>query len=114
LGLDYDDVRAGKQELDDRQIDELLAGNLDTAIADCQALFPGFSELSDVRQRVLADMMFNLGRARLAKFKKLIARVKEKDFAEAADEMKNSKWYREVKKRGETLVMMIRSNADPD
>ena len=75
--------------------------------------FPNFAGLSDVRQRVLVDMMFNLGKPRLEKFKKMIANVNKGDFAKAADEMKDSKWYTQVKKRGRVLEQMMRTDSDP-
>jgi GH24 family phage-related lysozyme (muramidase) len=112
LGLSYGKVRAGDQELSDRQIDQLLAEDIDAAIVDCKALFPRFSDLSDVRQRVLIDMAFNLGDARLQQFKKMIANLNRGDFAAAANEMRDSKWYRQVKKRGAVLESMMRTDMD--
>jgi GH24 family phage-related lysozyme (muramidase) len=114
LGLSYDMVRDGEQELSERQIDDLLVADIDAAVADCNALFPKFADLSDVRQRALADMAFNLGPARLKSFKKMIASVNNENFVGAADEMKDSQWYRQVKKRGETLESMMRTGKDPE
>jgi GH24 family phage-related lysozyme (muramidase) len=113
LGLNFDKVLAGEQELSDKQIDQLLKDDIDAAIADCKKVFPNFAGLSDVRQRVLVDMMFNLGKPRLEKFKKMIANVNKGDFAKAADEMKDSKWYTQVKKRGRVLEQMMRTDSDP-
>lgn len=113
LGLDYEKVKAGNQVLSDAQIDKLLDADMDAAIADCKGVFPKFADLSEVRQRAIADMMFNLGRKRFEGFTKMIANVKAGDFAKAADEMKASKWYDQVKTRGKTLEAMIRADADP-
>ena len=63
---------------------------MDTAIADSKSVFRKFTDLSDVRQRVIVDMMFNLGKSRFLGFKKMIDAVKADDFAKAADEMKDS------------------------
>lgn len=113
LGLNYNKVLAGEQALSDAQIDKLLEADIDAAINACVKVFPNFTELSDVRQRVLADMMFNLGRSRFEGFKKMIVAVKEGKFEAAADEMKNSKWYKQVKIRGGRLETMMRTNTDP-
>lgn len=113
LGLDYDKVKAGTQDLTDTQIFQLLDGDMDTAIASCKSVFPDFANLSDVRQRVMVDMMFNLGKAKFEGFKNMIAAVKAGDYAKAADEMKNSAWYRQVKDRGKTLVRMMQTDMDP-
>ncbi len=114
LGLNFDKVIAGEQTLSDTQIEKLLDADIDSAIASCKTVFPKLTDLSDVRQRVLADMMFNLGRKRFQGFKKLIEAVKEGKFDVAADEMKDSKWYKQVKKRGIRLEGMMRTDRDSD
>ncbi|HEX4612695.1 MAG TPA: glycoside hydrolase family protein [Urbifossiella sp.] len=113
LGLNFEKVKAGAQELTDQQITRLLDADIEAAMAECKAVFPGFSDLSDVRQRVLADMMFNIGRTKAEQFQKLIAAVAAKDFGKAADEMKNSAWYRQVGMRGRELEQMMRTDTDP-
>jgi GH24 family phage-related lysozyme (muramidase) len=112
LGLNFEKVKAGTQELTESHISKLLDADIDSAIADCKSVFPKFEELSDARQRVLADMMFNLGTSRFEQFKKMIAHVKGGGFAKAADEMKASKWYEQVKDRGKTLERMMRTGKD--
>jgi lysozyme len=114
LGLDLQKVKDGKQELTDEQIFKLLDTDIDSAIANCKSVFPKFTDLSDVRQRALADMMFNLGKPRFEGFKMLIANVKASDFAKAADDMKNSKWYTQVGNRGKRLEAMMRTDKDAD
>ena len=112
LGLDFNKVLAGRQSLTEEQVMKLLEPDIDRAIADCKAVFPGFADLSDVRQRVFVDMMFNLGKGRFEGFEKMIAAVKDADFARAADEMKDSEWYTQVKQRGIDLVDMMRNDRD--
>ena len=112
LGLDYAKVLAGQQELTSAQVRTLLTADTDAAIADCKAVFPKFGELSDVRQRVLVDMMFNLGKTKFAEFKKMIAAVKDGKFPAAADEMKDSDWFKQVKSRGKTLEAMMRTDKE--
>ena len=113
LGLDYAKVKAGTQDLTDAQVYQLLDGDMDTAIVDSKSVFPKFADLSDVRQRVIADMMFNLGKSKFLGFKKMIEAVNAGDFAKAADEMKDSAWYRQVGQRGKTLEKMLRTDMDP-
>ena len=113
LGLDYAKVKAGTQDLTDEQVYKMLDGDMDTAIADSKSVFPKFTDLSDVRQRVIVDMVFNLGKSKFLGFKKLIDAVKADDFAKAADEMKDSTWYTQVGQRGKTLEKMMRTDMDP-
>ena len=62
--------------------------------------------------RVLVNMAFNLGRTRLSKFKKMLAHIEEKNYLMAANEMINSKWYRQVKTRGVELVNIMKDAKD--
>ena len=114
LTLDYKKVLAGDQALTDTQIDTLLDADIDTAISSSKSVFPKFTDLSDVRQRVLVDMMFNLGKSKFEVFKDMIAAVKAGKYNVAADEMKDSKWYKQVKDRGPRLETMMRTDTDPN
>ena len=60
---------------------------------------------------VVVDMMF-MGERAFAKFKKMIAALKKFDDKTAADEMKDSKWYSQVKLRGIEDVELMRAAAD--
>jgi lysozyme len=63
---------------------------------ECYELFgEAFRECNQIRKGVLVNMMFNMGRERLSKFKKMIAALEKKDYEEASKEMKDSKWYRQ-------------------
>ena len=66
-----------------------------------------YSHPSDVI-RVLVNMVFNLGRPRLSKFKNMLAAVNANDYHLAAEEMIDSKWYRQVGRRSEELVEIMR------
>lgn len=87
----------------------------DTAIAidAVRDIFPPFDELSDARQRVLIDMCFNLGKSKLAGFRKMFARLHDAlqtgDYVPVADEMLDSKWAREdvQQSRSTTLTDMM-------
>src|SRR5262249_12279341 len=107
LGLNFQQVKDGKVGLTEEQIGRLLDHDIDVAIAGCKSIFPKFTDLSDVRQRVLADMMFNLGKPRFGGFKRMIAHVQASEFGKAADEMKNSQWYKQVGGRGKRLEAMM-------
>lgn len=65
--------------------------------------------LSDVRENVLVEMIFNLGAPRLSKFVKFWAAIKEADYDKAAIEMLDSKWARQVGQRAKTLAEQMRT-----
>ena len=54
-------------------------------------------------------MMFNMGRTRLSKFKGMKRGVDEQNWSAAADEMVDSRWYRQVTKRADRLVERMRN-----
>lgn len=60
-------------------------------------------------QLIIANMMFNLGLPRLSKFKMMKEAVDARDFVEAANQMVDSKWYRQVPNRAMRLVKRMRS-----
>ena len=61
---------------------------------------------------VLLDMAFNVGLPRLRGFKRMWAALEGRDYSEAAKEMLDSKWARQVKTRAYTLARMMESGED--
>lgn len=113
LGLDYIKVFSGDQEMTDPQIDTLLVADMDVVIADAKSVVQSFDLLSDVRKRVVTDMVFNLGKTKFNKFAKMLAAIEDKKFDDAAKEMKDSKWCEQVKTRCTTLQTMMKTDKDP-
>ena len=64
--------------------------------------------LPEEAQQIIANMMFNLGRPRLSKFRGMKAGVDSKDWNLAAEEMVDSRWYAQVGRRAERLVERMR------
>lgn len=80
----------------------LFAADIEEAIANAALFVVNYAELSEARQRVLVNMAFNLGK-RLFEFRRFMHAVETGQWALAAMEMKDSKWYTQVKARGERL-----------
>jgi lysozyme len=68
---------------------------------------PWWRNLDDVRQRVIANMCFNLGHPRLSKFKNFIGAMQISDWETAAREMMDSKWASQVGARADRLRNMV-------
>ena len=66
-----------------------------------------FETLPEDAKLVLVDMAFNLG-YKLKGFKKMFAALARGDFEEAAKEMLDSRWARQVGKRAEELAEIMR------
>lgn len=87
---------------------QCLEEDLETTVRDCHVLLPDFDDLPEEAQLVIANMMFNLGRTKLSKFRKFIGAVNERDWNEAGNQMVDSRWYSQVTNRAERLVRRIR------
>jgi len=85
--------------------------NLDIAVTidDCKVLDEDFDDLPEECQHIIANMMFNMGRPRLSKFKGMKAGVDARDWNRAADEMVDSRWYDQVTNRAKRLVARMRA-----
>ena len=89
------------------QVDAWFAVDINRTLQDCKEIFPDFNDLPEEAQLVIANMCFQLGRPRLSKFKKFIAAVNDRDWVKAADEMEDSRWYKQTTARAERLIARI-------
>ena len=97
--------------IDNDRVVEAFESDIETVLSDCNKLYPDFNDLPEEAQRVIANMVFNMGRPRLSKFKGMKAGVDARDWNRAADEMVDSRWYRQVTNRADRLVERIRALA---
>ena len=65
---------------------------------------PWWRNMSEVRQRVVVDMVFNLGISRFLNFKNAINAMQEEDWDEAAAQMLDSRWADQVGQRATRLA----------
>ena len=93
----------------EQRVEEAFNIDVQVVLRECDELYPNFDNLPEEVQQIIANMMFNLGRPRLSKFKGMKRGVDEKNWNVAADEMVDSRWYRQVGKRAERLVERMRN-----
>lgn len=91
----------------------LLRNDLAKVEHECWQTFPWFAELDDVRKRVVADMAFNLGLAKLKQFRNTLAAVEAKDWPAAAAGMRQSRWATQVGERSERLARAMETGVLP-
>jgi lysozyme len=70
---------------------------------------PMVGGLDSVRQRVLVDMGFNLGLPILMKFQNMWAAIESEEWDEAADQMMDSRWAKQVGRRAKRLSQAMRT-----
>ena len=95
-------------EVSEDRVNEAFDADVEIVLSDCNTLYPDFDDLPEEAQQIIANMMFNLGRPRLSKFVGMKRGVDAKDWDSAADEMVDSRWYRQVGARAERLVNRMR------
>ena len=90
----------------------MLETDIARVIKDLDGIFSFrlFCTLSNNRQRALTDMMFNLGRTRFKKFKKMIKAVKTGDFKQAASELMDSRYAKQVPSRAHKNADLMRGD----
>ena len=98
--------------LSDAAMQQILDDDMADAEADCRRL-PWFDGLDDVRQAVIVNMAFNLGLAGLAGFRKMINALIAGRYDEAADEMLDSRYARQVGARAQRLAEQMRTGEWP-
>ena len=96
-------------EVSESRVAEAFESDIETVLSDCNTLYPDFDDLPEEAQQIIANMMFNLGRPRLSAFKGMKAGVDAGDWNEAADQMVDSRWYKQVGARAERLVERMRA-----
>ncbi|MGB2579507.1 lysozyme [Elusimicrobium simillimum] len=97
------------------EIDLMLTNDINAAVRDVKDLFPGgsdyvgFDNLDSERQYVLVSMCFNMGKPKLAGFKKMFAALAVGRYEQAAAEMLDSVWKQQVGPRAEKLSKIMRT-----
>ena len=93
----------------EERVRECFDKDVESVLRDCTLLYKDFYELPEEVQQIVANMMFNMGYGRLSKFKGMKAGVDSKDWNKAADEMVDSRWYKQVTNRANRLVERMRN-----
>ena len=96
-------------EVSESRVQQAFEADVLSVILDCNKLYDDFDVLPEEVQLIVANMMFNMGRTRLSKFKGMKRGVDSRDWNAAADEMVDSKWYRQVTNRADRLVQRMRN-----
>ena len=90
---------------------DLLENDIRIAERRLSNIFPSWRSLDEVRQRTMINLTFNLG-YKLADFKRFLHAAKSGDWDKAADQLMQSRWYKQVKLRGPRVVHAIRTGTE--
>lgn len=95
--------------ISEERVNEWFQKDLESVMLDCKLLYGDWNTLPGEAQQIIANMMFNMGRPRLSKFKGMKAGVDARDWNRAADEMLDSRWAKQVPNRANRLIDRMRS-----
>ena len=95
--------------VDDERVNELFDQDIKVTLYECEQLYGNFNDLPEEVQKILANMMFNLGRPRLSKFRKLCKAVADRDWQECAVQMEDSRWHKQVTNRANRLISRMKA-----
>ena len=93
----------------EERVNELFEKDLATTVDECKLIYNDFDDLPVKVQHIIANMMFNMGRPRLSRFHNMKKAVDNRDWFEAAYEMTDSKWAKQVPNRAMRLVGEMQS-----
>ena len=93
----------------EERVRECFDKDVQSVLRDCSLLYKDFDELPEEAKQIIANMMFNMGYTRLSKFKGMKRGVDARDWNKAADEMVDSRWYKQVTNRANRLVERMRN-----
>ena len=111
LVLDTDEEHGAEvgTPVSEERVNHCFNNDVQAVLLDCYQLYPEFDSHPEEVQLIIANMMFNMGRPRLSKFKGMKRGVDAGNWNEAADEMVDSRWYKQVTNRAERLVQRMRN-----
>ncbi|MRJ06307.1 MAG: hypothetical protein C6I01_02145 [Epsilonproteobacteria bacterium] len=90
------------------QAEALLRLDMQRALEDAKIIFgKEWEKFPDKIKAVLVDMLFNLGRTKFLKFRRMLDALRRHDYEKVAQEMKNSLWCKQVKTRCTDLVKIV-------
>ena len=85
----------------------LLRNEVALALSALFSRLPWAKDLTEARQRVLVDMIYNMGIAGLCKFTTFLACLRRSEYEDAAKAMLDSKWATQVHGRATRLAKMV-------
>ena len=94
------------------RVKEAFNRDLNIAITECAMLYTYWNDLPEEVQEILVNMLFNLGRPRLGKFKNMKKALDSRCWTLAATEGRDSRWYDQVGNRAERLMTRLENVTD--
>jgi GH24 family phage-related lysozyme (muramidase) len=105
LGKDYSAIIDGKDSLSDEQINKLFNLSVNESVKAAREVFSGLDRMPPEAKFVALDLIFNMGKEGVSKFKNFVSAMNAGDWSTAADELmykdgktkaEYSDWWKQV------------------
>jgi GH24 family phage-related lysozyme (muramidase) len=107
IGGNYDKILSGETSLSDKQVKDLFEITISIAYKDAQKYLPNLMNMPKNIKLAIIDMAFNMGYPRLSQFKNTKEYIISGNYNKAAEEILNSKWAKQVKRRAANISKLI-------
>lgn len=109
IGHKFEKGEKTKENYSNVEIDSFFRSDLKEAQQIAMKVFPSFNSQPDKIKILLVSLCFNLGEGGINKFKDFKKAIDKKQYNVAANELKDSLWYRQTGKRGVSYVSILNS-----
>lgn len=100
-------VYDSKLPLSSSSIASLINTCINNSKQELKTIFPSYASYPEYVQLALLNMIFNMGKTVLSEFHTFISLIKENNYAKAATDLNNTKWYNQVPNRAKRVVALL-------
>jgi len=93
--------------LESEAVTMLFYQDLEVALSNSRKYVRQFDDRPEIVRLVICDFFFNLGETRGKKFVKMLDACNQKDYIRMAEELKDSKYYRQTGRRSKHHVKVL-------
>lgn len=88
-----------KSGFTEKLAEELMKEDVKHCVTTVEKVYPFYHGLSEPRQAVVVDMVYQMGLGGFQKFRKMISALVLGDYKQASAEMKDSRWFKQSGRR---------------
>ena len=91
------------------RVAEWFEQDIQITIDDCKKVYDDWDAMDETVRLICCNMMFNLVYPRYCKFKLMIQAIKDGNHIEAGNQMRQSKWHKQVTNRADRLISRMQA-----
>ena len=109
--LCVEDFWEDDKEYEEKFLMEILADDLQNAIKGARELKEEHSctDIDEIAQEIIVEMVFQLGKNGVSKFRNMWKALAEKNYIGASFEMLDSKWAKQTPNRAKSMAELMKS-----